>query len=361
MPLLAVGSVRVVISIALITGGHLLATGAQQPRFRTETTIIEVAAVVTRQDDVVRDLSREEVRVLDNGVEQPLVAFEFIDHLAPDSHSKGVRTAQEYVLVLDDLGIAPRLTKASADVARFLLGALEEDDRLAIVNTGPHELVQQLTTDRAAARALIGKFRGQKGVRRGSGAQVCHDTTVLLSVVRNVAKALEAEASARRAVLVVSEGHRIFMETPAAGRIDICDEARVAYESVVAAAAVSNVAIYGIDPRGLEAPIPAYGTSFGDAVVGAGQEASHRADRMASRYFGSLGLMAEATGGRLTTDRNDLVANIPLMLRDSRQYYRIAYLQPAVPAEERDVVRRIQVKVSRPGVVVRARQRYLPR
>jgi hypothetical protein len=47
------------------------------------------------------------------------------------------------------------------DVAHALVEGLGRHDRLAIVNTGPHELVQPLSTDREASRALLRRFRGQ--------------------------------------------------------------------------------------------------------------------------------------------------------------------------------------------------------
>jgi hypothetical protein len=64
----------------------------------------------------------------------------------------------------------------------------------------------------------------------------------------------------------------------------------------------------------------------------------------------------------LTVDTNELGRDIPRILRESRQYYRLVYAQPNVdPDEGEPPTRRIEVKVSRPGVQVRARQQYAPR
>jgi hypothetical protein len=61
-------------------------------------------------------------------------------------------------------------------------------------------------------------------------------------------------------------------------------------------------------------------------------------------------------------DTNDLGKRIPGIMQDSRQYYRLAYLQPdAEPGKSQPATRRITVKVDRPGVHVRARQLYAPR
>ena len=83
---------------------------------------------------------------------------------------------------------------------------------------------------------------------------------------------------------------------------------------------------------------------------------------MLGRYDGSLGLLALNTGGLLTVDTNDIGKHITQMMRDSRQYYRLAYLQPDPdPGKKQPATRRITVKVDRPGVQVRARQMYAPR
>ena len=50
-----------------------------------------------------------------------------------------------------------------------------------------------------------------------------------------------------------------------------------------------------------------------------------------------------------------------LAVGDSRQYYRVTYLQPDVSSRNRKEFRQVLVRVRRAGVVVRARERYVPR
>ena len=85
------------------------------------------------------------------------------------------------------------------------------------------------------------------------------------------------------------------------------------------------------------------------------------AEGMSTRRHGSVGQLADSTGGIMTLDRNDLEANLPRLLQDSRRYYRLAYVQPDVASGEREKERRIEVKVLREHVEVRARKVYLPR
>lgn len=331
-----------------------------QPTFRAGTTLIEVSAIVTRDGQPVTDLRADEVTVRDNGTPQPLVAFEFVD-LTTKADAPEQR--RDFVLVLDDLGIEPRLTRAAQGVGLSLIDGLGPYDRLAIVNTGPYELVQQLSTDRDRSRSLVKRFRGQKQLTPGFVTDVCYATVVKLKVIANAVRVMGQGPLERRTIAVVSEGRRVYWGRPGAGwNEEQCLEARDAYDDLVSVAALTNTAIYGIDPRGLQAAIPTVPTgNNSDIVAAVGQTAQAVADAMEVRYHGSLGLMATSTGGTLTTDRNNLAADVPTMIRDSRQYYRLVYVQPDVPADDVGKTRAIDVKVTRRDVDVRARRRYMPR
>lgn len=349
--------------LVALAGATLAATQAQAPAppappaFRTGTTLIEVSAIATRDGEVVTDLRADEVVVRDNGSPQELVAFEFVDLTM---RADRVEQRRDFVLVLDDLGIDPRRTMAARTIALALIDKLGAHDRLAIVDTGPFELVQQLSTDRDAARRLVGKFRGQGGM--GSPSKTCHDTIVNLRVISNAARVMGRGPLERRTILVVSEGQQVYIGQWFGSRGDPCLEARTAYDDVVAATALTNTAIYAIDPRGLTASAPDISASTDrDAVAAVSGAASAVTDAIEGRYHGSLGLMATSTGGTLRTDRNDLTGGIDEMIRDSRQYYRLAYVQPDVPADELTRPRRITVSATRSGVDMRARQRYMPR
>jgi VWFA-related protein len=326
-----------------------------QPAFRVGTSLIEVSAVVTSNGDTVTDLKPEDVEVLDNGVRQQLVAFEFVDLTSV----AGPAQRRDFVLMLDDLHVHPRQTKAAQDVARAFVDALGPHDRLAVVNTSPHELVMQFSTDREQARKLISKFRGQMG----PASRQMRDAAarIHLQVLRNVALAVKNTAAERRAVLVIGEGHPI--EPPGDGRLEEPD-ARILedFHDVLRQAAVANIAIYGINPTGLQPPSAHAPLSSGGRIdTGAGQTvAASVALDMTFRRYGSIGLLADSTGGTMTIDRNNLDADLPGLLQDSRRYYRLAYVQPDVPLEERNKERRIEVRVLRDHVQVRARKAYLP-
>jgi VWFA-related protein len=178
-----------------------------------------------------------------------------------------------------------------------------------------------------------------------------------------VASAVRSDAAERRAVLLISEGHRSFVQELNNGLSPAGQAAFNEYLQVLKEAALGNVAIYTVDPRGLRAPSAAQVASRGLPLSfpGPGSASAPSPFVVESDAFGSLALLARNTGGVQTLWTNDLTSIVPQMLQDSRQYYRLAYVQPDPPSGKKPPPSRsIEVKVARKGVDVRARQRYVP-
>jgi VWFA-related protein len=226
----------------------------------------------------------------------------------------------DFVLVLDDMSTASEDSGAAITVGLTLVDALGPRDRLAVVNTGPFPLVQQLSTDRAAARQIIRQFLGQKGKSSlaSSTAQVCRHTVVTLRVIEKALTVMAQQPVERRAILVVSEGHRAYWADSGRHR---CSEARQAFDGIIAASAAANVPIYGVDVRGRQGHAPEFSGAGGPP--GAAEYASSARETAASRraqtLYGNLSTMAMATGGTLTAERDDLASGVHQLVRDSRQ------------------------------------------
>lgn len=343
------------VALVLPSLDHAQAPSAQ-PTFRTGTTLVEVSAIVTTNGRPVKDLQVGEFTVLDSGQPQPIVAFERVDL------GRGERPEQrrDFVLVLDDLHIAPARTAPAMDAALRFVDALGPHDRLAVINTGPHDLHLDLTTDREPARARLRKLRGQKTnvIALEGEARV----RTAMGVLEQVAAVLRTDARERRAVLLISEGHPGFVQERSSMFSPGAQAVFDAYRGVLREAALSNVAIYTVDPRGLRAPSGAQESSQAVPLsLTATPYAPSPPLVVENEQFGSLAILARNTGGLQTLWTNDLTSVFPRMLEDSRQYYRIAYAQPdPAPGRKQPAARSIKVKVSRPGVEVRARERYTP-
>jgi VWFA-related protein len=122
---------------------------------------------------------------------------------------------------------------------------------------------------------------------------------------------------------------------------------------VIDAATRSGTVVYTLDSRGLV-------TRNRDASVQAGtslptQQSS--VDRRAEQIFRTtLENIAQQTGGFLVRDTNDLAGGLHRMLEDNASYYLMSY-EPI--NQKRDgKFRKIEVKVTRPGLRVRTRAGY---
>jgi len=136
----------------------------------------------------------------------------------------------------------------------------------------------------------------------------------------------------------------------------------------------ANVSVYAVDARGLSAAsnLAAARDTLQEAVItgmrqqmtrgylpvtreeatiGDNAEAALRMDPI-----GTLGDLATSTGGLLIANTNDVRAGIARAVGDLRGYYEIAYSPTNHAFDGR--FRRIELKVSRPGVTVQTRSGY---
>jgi VWFA-related protein len=111
----------------------------------------------------------------------------------------------------------------------------------------------------------------------------------------------------------------------------------------------ANVTFYAVDPRGLAA--------FDDSI-GPLRPATPTQDvrRLAARQ-GGLRELAANTDGAVVINTNDVKGGVARMMADLNAYYLLRYYSSNTNLDGR--FRRITVRVSRPGVRVRARTGYL--
>lgn len=341
--------VAVTLAAVVALSAVVWAQAPAQPTFRAGTTLVEVSAIVTRDGQPVSDLRADEVRVLDNGVEQPLVAFEFIDL----GQVTGAAQRRDFIIVIDNLHIDPTRTAQTIDTALALIDRLGPHDRVAVATTGLPDDPFDFTTEREAARAFVRRVRGQRMTRAIVPGELELAARAAMDRLANVAAEMRSDAE-RRSVLFISEGHPTLGQTAETRRSEN-NNGYVEFREVIRQAALANVAIYTVDPRGLRAPGHAAIASR-DMSLSVYSSASWTDD-----VQGSLAVLALNTGGIQTRWTNDLTANLDRMVQDSRQYYRLAYAQPdPAPGKKQPATRGIKVKVTRPGIDVRARQRYAP-
>jgi hypothetical protein len=140
------------------------------------------------------------------------------------------------------------------------------------------------------------------------------------------------------------------MPTPTTGgRMNVPTGATRVMNEALAAAAVGNVAIYPLNPAGLDVPDAELIEVRGLPNYSALLEEARQAKEM-SRDLAAL------TGGVSLVDTNDTLGGIDRAVRDASSHYILTYEPPDPPKGTE--YRRIEVKVRRPDVRVLARRGY---
>ncbi|HEY6362546.1 MAG TPA: VWA domain-containing protein [Vicinamibacterales bacterium] len=389
---------------------------AQTPQagvtFRAEANFVEVHAIVTDRDDAfVRDLTADDFEIYEDGRLVKPTVFQLVDlpverPFTPANASAPVEPdvrattrnfdGRIYILLLDDLHTTISRTPLVKDAAkRFVEEYLGTNDLAAVVHvSGRQDAGQELTNSRRLLLAAIDRFIGRKipsanverlavhlrdqvgqdsndqqSIRTPEGAQRARDirdpldpergtdARRALEAIENVSTWLSDVQGRRKALLFFSEGidydiYDPFNRSFASGLVQDTQEA-------IAAAQRANVNVYGVDPRGLN--------QFGGDLV----EINARSDYPQLEYGNFRGAlrelllsqesligMSEETGGLAIVNRNDLVGGLGRIVLDNSRYYLLGYYSDE--SRWRGRFMKIEVRMKRPGLQVRARRGYLP-
>jgi VWFA-related protein len=372
----------------------------QQPTFRLRVDYVEVDVVVAdRQGNLVRDLKKEDFQVLEDGKSQAITNFTLVDIpierfdrplFATAPIEPDVKTNERpfdgrvYVMVIDDLHTRfGRTIRVKTAAKQFIERRLGANDLMAIVHTsGPSVGNQEFTSNKRLLLAAVDKTQGRKldsatanktaeyyrtrdlrqqgdPLNDPDDAERAFNARNTLDTLKNVAEWFASVRGRRKSILFVSEGIDYDINDIIAsngsnhmGSSMVLDATRDA----IAAATRSNVSIYGIDPRGLtdlgdeSIEIQSYPD---DTSLGIGSGSLLNELRLSQD---SLRVLSDETGGFAIVNRNDVMGGLDRIVADNSSYYILAYYPPD-PRPGRN--HRIQVRVTRPGVTVRARKGYL--
>ena len=371
--------VRTISALGPICAGAVLAaqTPLSQPlpRFRAGIDVIEIEVSVLDKDRrPVRGLRQADFTILQDGRPQEIVAYDEITirdtattgpawsrEVAPDVQTNRVPEGRLVVLVLDDAMEPGPFVESTKSIARGIVSRLGPEDRTAVVFTRDSRNVQDFTADRAKLLAAIDHFSTGFvfSTKRNDRASRGDDTYYRYSIdtIGEIAKSL-ADVPHRRKVLVyVGIGVPVNVEgaatAPAVGSEEgtNADLQGSALQSIGALgqalrrARMSNVSVYSIDSAGLGG-LDAY------AIAHPGYMDS--AQQMRDYLFA----IAANTGGRAAVEVNDVTPAIERVFSENNSYYVIGYRATTPPDD--DKFRRLEVKVNRPGMTVRARSGFDP-
>lgn len=355
----------VVLLIAFIAVGAFASGHAQQvPVFRATADIVQIdVSVLDRDRQPVHGLTAADFVVLDDGIEQPIVAFAAVDlpdrvrtgapwtrDVAPDVVTNHVGAKRVVLILFDDCSTPwdPSVLKLSRGVAKAAVDELGPQDLASVIYTSARRNGQELTNDRQRLMAAVERFVPQSPGGSGPVGQfsaslpsgppgpgatlnlpsgMClsgGDGSPLDQALRNAAEILTAWPGTRKTVILVSIHAPDFSSMTLDHNTIVDNLART-----FAALQRANVNVYQFDPRGLE--------------VG----------RKVSEEFG---IFSDNTGGRAFTNTNTPWEGVPQVFRENSSYYLLGF-RPANATQD-GRFRKITVKVSRPGLDVRTRAGY---
>jgi VWFA-related protein len=346
----------VVASVAALAFIHSPAPSSNQqlPTFRTGVDIVEIDVTVLDKDrHPVKGLTADNFTVLDHGQPQPIVAFSAIDVPAPVTYPapwmrdapldvvSNVENRRLVTIVMDDAytEFNPDTAKRARQIAKNAVDELGPADLAAVIFTYIGRR-QNFTSDRTRLLAAIDSYVPKRTAAAAQPA-ACQLRPCDLEALSTAAAALSTAAPGRKIAMIISEGRRFQFGGPADSENETSKLSKLFRDLQRA-----NVTVYAFDARGLP--------------VSGGFSAENR--RPVGGLFGlendSLYTFAESTGGRVIANTNDPESHVAETFRESNSYYFIGFR--ASVDSGRKGLRKIEVKVNRPGVQVHTRSGYYP-
>lgn len=343
----------------------------QTPQFRAAVDLVHLdVSVLDKDRRPVRGLSAADFIVLEDGKPQAVSTFAAVDYpdveppttpwmrnVDPDiRRNDTLEDRRLFVIVLDD-GMAENnlhAVKSAKETARKFIDRLGPSDLAAVIFTKSNQHAQDYTSDKARLyKAVDGYSMGFRGM--GGQDPDLPDTDEnyyrsSVNVLREIAEALIALPQRRKTLVYIGQG--VPVDPAASGPILIGPGTAVAVGNagmhqllldrtmkVLAAAQRANVNVYTLDPCGLRVPM--------SPTCRPGLEQEFLRD------------LSHATGGRAAIDSNDLGPAVEQIFVENASYYLIGF--QSSNSRQEGKFRRLEVKVNRPDVEVRARSGYTER
>jgi VWFA-related protein len=337
--------------------------------FRTTSRLVILDLVATDTDGhTVADLRPEEVRIFENGKEQTKRDFSFLQaspeqaaqrvelHLPPDVFTnvpqyKGNTSFN--IILFDVLNTSfPNLAYAHDQLIKYLETTPPNQPTAIYALGNKLWLLHDFTTDYESLKEVMRKFKGQgsKLVLRSPDDEKAYQrkSTFTTAGADHAVATLEAFRSLAR-IMAGYKGRKNLVWISESFVVDTMPDIRAPrgpmfldnysrfVEQTSDAMMDAQIAIYAIDAGALS------GETFRP---------------MLSRFSAqsSLREMAERTGGKAFMNRNDLDMGIRNSIDDGSSYYTTSYTPSNKTWDGQ--LRKIEVKITRPGVKLRYRQGY---
>ncbi len=303
---------RLATSLVLLLAALAPAAAGQVPSFPSQSDLVVLSATaVDGKGRPVTDLRRDEIRVFEEGRAQPIARF-----------SEGRDLIARVLLLVDASGSMNEELKAASSrmAALQVLRALGPEDLAALAGFDSRYWgVVAFTKDKGA-------------VERGLLSITPFGSTALHDALDRAAGDIASHGEGRRAVVVITDG------------VDTSSHA--APEDVIARSRALDVPIYAIS---VVSPLDDRGSALfvGKKQPGVATAGSALLARYAALSGGAAFEVSDFAALRRAAGRIAI---------ELKHQYRLGYDAPAGPAR----FRRVEVRTTRKGVVVRTRSGYVP-
>jgi Ca-activated chloride channel family protein len=273
--------------------------------------VVFSATAVDSKGRPITDLRREDFRVYEEGRPQAI------------AHFHGGRDLPARVLLLIDASgsMNDHLKVASArSAAGQILAALGPEDQVAVAGFDSRYW------------GVVAFTRDRDAVRRGVESIEPFGSTALHDALDKAARDIASHGEGRRAIVVLTDG--------------VDTSSHKAPEEVIARSRALDVPIYVVS---VVSPLedPSSPRFLGNRDAGKAAAAAETLTRYAALSGGAAYRVSDVTGLRMAADR---IAN------ELKHQYRLGWAPTDGPAR----FRRVIVRTTRKGVVVRTRSGYLP-
>ena len=217
------------------TVGQIGGQGIQEPTFRAGVTLVTTDAIPRDRDGVfVADLTRDDFRVLEDGVEQEIISLikvqggrVFNQFQPPPPVQEGIilpasqpvddTAGRIFVLFVDDLHLVTSSTPKVRQVFEQIIENLvHEGDLFGIISTGPSSLSIDMTYDRGVLYSAMDRIMGDglnvrdmimsQDSSRGV-TELIFRSHVAFKTAREVLRNLEQVTDRRKVFIYLSNGY----------------------------------------------------------------------------------------------------------------------------------------------------------
>lgn len=348
---------------AAIVAGTLWLTASvlaqAPPTFRAGVEAVAVDAFVTdRAGNPVSGLSRDEFEITEDGKPQAITSFSLVD--IPIERPEPIRLGSPEPDVVTNQGPEGRMFAIAVDEIRpedalrsraFLRRFLDEhfgpNDVGILVNIGRGRAIdtQDFTSNRRLLLAAVNRIQGWP---RDGAFPASIAARAQANALRALVESLARIEGRRKALVLLINGlgtdvYDVLDYRGGVRSLDF-DDLRAALTSAMR----GGVAIYAIDPAMLTV-----GGTLGESDVFVEPVGGAAELERAAR----LRTLSEATGGFALVNSNSIDQAFARMVLENSTYYVLGYTSTNTKPDGR--YRRLQVRVTRPGLTVRTRDGYI--